>query len=85
MNYKMNQLRENMMLLRYYNKYEKHFTQKDIAEILTIPQTQISRIENDITTPRLNEVIKYANFFQISLDDLVYKKYDRTSKTFNQR
>lgn len=81
----MKQLKENMILLRYFNKYEKRFTQKAIAEILTIPQTQISRIENDITEPRLSEVIKYANFFQVSIDDLVYKKYDGTNKIFIQR
>ena len=70
----MNILNENMLNIRHFNKHYNHYTQKDISEILNIPQTQISRIENG-NVPRLYDVVKYAHFFNVSIDDLIFKKY----------
>ncbi len=77
----MTNINRNMMMLRYHNTQEKYYSQKDIAEILNIPQTQISRIENG-HQPRLNEVIGYATLFNVKIDDLIFKEYDITEKRF---
>lgn len=77
----MHQLNENMFIIRHFNKRNQKYTQKDLSEILNIPQTRISRIENgDI--PKLYDVIKYADFFNIKIDDLIFKKYNRNTKNF---
>ena len=77
----MTNLNRNMMMLRYHNTHRKYYTQKDIAEKLNIPQTQISRIENG-TQPRLNDVIAYAVFFNVSMDELVFKEYNINDNKF---
>lgn len=74
-------IQKNMYWLRYYNKQNKFFSQKEISQLLKIPQTQISRIENG-AEPRLYDVIAYAIFFKISTDDLIFKKYNIETKEF---
>lgn len=77
----MNNLNHNMRRIRYFNTHNKYYSQKDIAEILQIPQTQISRIENG-HQPRLNEVLAYSSFFKVSLEDLIFKNYNTEDKKF---
>lgn len=47
-------------------------TQVKLAEVLKVDQTAISKYERGIQLPELATLIKIANFFDISLDKLVY-------------
>ena len=77
----MNNLSRNITKIRIFNTHRKHYTQKNISEILKIPQTQISRIENG-SHPKLDEIIKYSTFFNVSIDDLIFKEYDSKDLKF---
>lgn len=81
MNDNRNQISKNLELIRYYNKYDKYYSQTELSKILRISQTQISRIESG-NFPKLTDIISYAVFFKVSIDDLVFKKYDRNTKKF---
>ena len=46
-------------------------TQSDLAKATDIKQQNISRWENNTHIPNILECIKLANFYDISLDELV--------------
>ena len=75
-------INKNLYFLRISNKKNKSFNQKDISEVSRIPQTHISRIENGREFARLNDVIFYSRFFDVSIDDIVYKEYNPKTKEF---
>lgn len=79
------QIAKNLMYLRYFNKYEKFYSQKEISIISRIPQTHISRIENNKETPRLTDIIFYSYFFKVTTDDIIFKKYNPETKEFEER
>lgn len=74
-------LNKNMMKLRCKNKHNQYYTQKELAKILNITQTQISRIENG-RTPKLTDVISYSIFFEVTTDNLIFKEYNIESVKF---
>ena len=59
------------------NKYriEKGLSQRDLAEETGISQQAISFWEQDKRTPNMDDCIKLANFYGISLDELVGRNY----------
>ena len=60
--------------LRYQRKVNK-LSQKKIAEVLGIGATAISRWEMGECTPSIFELMALADFYDISLDELVGRDY----------
>ena len=78
----MTHIEKNLSLLRRSNKRNQTFTQKDISELSLIPQTHISRLENGKESARLVDVMFYSRYFDVSIDDIVYKEYNPKTKKF---
>ena len=53
---------------------ERKITQKNLAEVLHISQTSISKYERGEAFPDLETVVKMADFFGVSLDEFVNRK-----------
>ena len=53
---------------------QHNLTQNDIAEKLDISPQAVSKWENDLTSPDIDTLIKLAEIFNISIDELVGKK-----------
>ena len=62
---------ENLKELRKINKLD----QKDFAKILNISPKTISHWETGYTEPSISQLIAIANYFDVTLDDLVDRKY----------
>lgn len=54
---------------------ENHYKQNDIAEKLHVSQQVISNIERDQTTPDIEQLKKFADIYQVSLDQLVGREF----------
>ena len=54
---------------------EKNKSQQEIAELLGIRQTAYSKYENNLTEPSIENLIKLADYYQVSIDYLVDRKY----------
>lgn len=52
------------------NKDGKKYSQKDISVVTGISRSLISEYENQIKEPTLSAIIKLAEFFDVSLDEL---------------
>lgn len=52
-------------------RLEAGFTQKQVAEFLEIRQSNISDWENDISRPEYEKLIKLANLYDVSLEELL--------------
>ena len=52
-------------------RMEKGLSQRDLARVTGISQQAISFWEQDKRTPNMDDCIKLANFYKISLDELV--------------
>lgn len=50
---------------------KKNYTQKDVSEVLQIAQQQYNRYETGKREMPLRYLIKLADFYEISLDELV--------------
>ncbi len=66
---------KNMKLkeLRIKNK----LTQNELGKIIGVSGQTILNWENDIFEPSIVNLIKLANFFNVSIDYLVDRKYDK--------
>ena len=53
---------------------ERKITQKNLAEVLHVSQTSISKYERGEAFPDLETVVKMADFFGVSLDEFVNRK-----------
>ena len=53
---------------------EHNLTQNDVAEKLNVSPQAVSKWENDLTSPDIETLIKLAEMFDISVDELVGKK-----------
>ncbi len=47
---------------------EKRLSQVKLAEIMGLSQTSINRYENDLGSPSVETLLKYAEYFNVSLD-----------------
>ena len=50
---------------------DKNLTQEQLAEILGISRENISRWENGVTEPSRENLIKFADLFNVTLDYLL--------------
>ena len=58
---------ENLMRFRK----QKGYSQEDLAHILGVSRQSISKWENNSTTPELERIMKIAELFNVSLDELI--------------
>ena len=47
---------------------EMHFSQTNLAKVLGLTQSSINRYENDDSSPSYEVLLKYADYFDVSLD-----------------
>ena len=52
------------------------FTQTQVAQGAGLPQPTISWLESDEGIPNIYQCIKLADFYEISLDELVGREYE---------
>lgn len=55
----------------YKLRTEKNFSQGDLSEMLEVSRQSVSKWENDAATPDLDKIIKLAEIFGITIDELV--------------
>lgn len=53
---------------------ERNISQKELAKYLNVSQAQISKYESGANEPDLATLIKIADFFNISIDELLGHK-----------
>ena len=53
-------------------RQESGLTQRDLAEALKMPHRQISRYELNVDKPSVKNLIKLAEYFEVSIDQLIY-------------
>ncbi len=53
----------------------KNFKQMDLAEMLNVSQQVISNIERGVTAPDIEQLKKFADIYNISLDQLVGREF----------
>lgn len=53
----------------------KRFKQTELAEMLNISQQVISNIERGVTAPDIEQLKKFADIYNISLDQLVGREF----------
>lgn len=75
----MNQVCKNLYYLRVLSNPRLHHrfkSQKELASILHINQTKISRIENGHVIPDAIDLVSYAVYFGVSIDDICFGIYE---------
>ena len=60
---------------------EKHLTQSALAEHVGMTKQMISYLETRATNPTLEQIIKFADFFGVSTDDLIYKTCKKSGQS----
>ena len=60
-------------------------TQKDIAKYLNIDYTTLGRYENGLTEPNIETLIKLADLFHTSVDNLIRDNKDEISNNQHPR
>lgn len=53
----------------------KNFKQTELAEMLNVSQQVISNIERGVTAPDIEQLKKFADIYNISLDQLVGREF----------
>lgn len=53
----------------------RKFKQIELAEMLNVSQQVISNIERDVTAPDIEQLKKFADIYNISLDQLVGREF----------
>lgn len=59
----------------FYRK-QNHYTQVELAKLLGGSDSLVSNYENGYSTPDIFTIWKLADIFDISIDDLVGRKYN---------
>ncbi|HIU06187.1 MAG TPA: helix-turn-helix transcriptional regulator [Candidatus Onthoplasma faecigallinarum] len=57
-------------------RQKRKLTQEDMSKILNLGSTTYKNYENNITEPNIETLIKLANFYNVSLDELVGREAD---------
>ena len=57
-------------------RLENNLTQKELAEKIQTSNKNIWAYENNIATPPAETLIKIADFFNVSLDYLLYRNFN---------
>lgn len=62
---------------------EKNLTQEDIANKVNISSQAVSKWENDLSSPDIDTLVRLANIFDVSLDELLGNENKKTVTTIN--
>lgn len=54
---------------------KKDLDQQQLADILEVPRSTLACWENGIRTPKLEQIVKIANYFNVNLD-IIYDNFD---------
>jgi transcriptional regulator with XRE-family HTH domain len=84
-------LRESFLglLLKFYHNHpkgfgrergEKNISQSELADLIGMHSTHISRYERDLTQPTLEVIKKIAEALSVSTDALIYGSSDQQAK-----
>jgi transcriptional regulator with XRE-family HTH domain len=60
---------------------EKNLSQGDLAEMLGVHPTQLSRYERNLSSPSLELIVKLANALEVPTDRLIYGSKEQKVKT----
>lgn len=67
-------IRKNLIYLRKIN----NITRYKLAKELEVNESLLRKIENGVSkNPRIDTLIKLSSYFEITLDDLVYKDLEK--------
>ena len=73
------QISTNLLHLRIFSNprlYYSACSQAELGRRLHIPQTRIYRLENGYGSMRVYDIIAYAVYFGVSVDDICFGKYE---------
>lgn len=62
-------------------RIEKNLSQGDLAEMLSVHPTQLSRYERNLVAPSLDLITKLANALEVPADRLIYGSKEQKVKT----
>ena len=57
--------------IKYLSEY-RNLGQQELADILSVPRSTLACWENDLRNPKLEQIVKIAEFFNTNLD-IIYK------------
>lgn len=71
-------MEDNIFYLKKLREYRQNrkLTQEEMSKILSLGSTTYKNYENNITEPNIQTLIKLADFYNISLDELVGRETD---------
>lgn len=55
-----------------YLREKRNLGQQELADILSVPRSTLACWENDLRNPKLEQIVKIAEFFNTNLD-IIYK------------
>lgn len=59
-----------------YLREKKNLGQQEFADILKIPRSTLACWENNLRTPKLEQIVKIAEYFKTNLD-IIYIDYEK--------
>ena len=65
--------------------HEMHFSQTNLAKVLGLTQSSINRYENDDSSPSYEVLLKYADYFDVSLDYIFGRTDDPQGKLYENK
>lgn len=75
---RLGRVKEDLMKFNVYLKQHREtygYTQKQMAEIIGITLRSYQRYESGEREPNIETLVQIADFFKISLDDLIGRKF----------
>lgn len=78
----MNYFAKNLKYLRE----QKHLDQQELAEALDVPQSTLSCWETGIRTPKIEQILDIANYFNVDIDIISkdYSLYENNKVNFSE-
>jgi len=68
----------------YQYRTEKNMSQGDLADALEVSRQSVSKWENNTAVPELDKLLKLADIFEVSLDELAGRPVPKTENSAGQ-
>ncbi len=65
-----------------YLREQKNINQQTFAEIINVPRSTLACWETGLRTPKLEQIVKIANYFNTNLD-IIYTDYQHNNNHLN--